>query len=208
MPGLSTAEAAARLQTAGPNALPERPPDPAWRRFLRQFASPLIYILLFALAFDVGLWTYGGIAEWPVDAVAIAVILLLNAGLGLYQERRSEQALAHLRQLAGTHAWVLRDGQLETIAVARDREARVALEDERGAGALEAVIIQGPDERKPAVVARDLVDAGPGERLAPLREGGRHGRVAAPRQHRRPVGGRDDVEVAVDGVHGLPLNRS
>jgi Ca2+-transporting ATPase len=86
-----------------------------WRRFLRQFASPLIYILLFALAFDVGVWIYGGRAEWPVDAVAIAVILLLNAGLGLYQERRSEQALAHLRQLAGTHAWVLRDGQLERL---------------------------------------------------------------------------------------------
>jgi Ca2+-transporting ATPase len=92
--------------------LPERPPDPLWRRFLRQFASPLIYILLFALSFDVGVWLYEGAVGWPVEAVAIAIILLLNAGLGLYQEQRSEQALAHLRTLAGAQAWVLRDGRL------------------------------------------------------------------------------------------------
>ena len=56
MSGLSSAVAAERLSHVGPNALPERPPDPIWRRLLRQFASPLIYILLFALAFDIGLW--------------------------------------------------------------------------------------------------------------------------------------------------------
>lgn len=60
MNGLSTADATERLSRVGPNALPERVPDPAWRRFLRQFASPLIYILLFALAFDLALWLYEG----------------------------------------------------------------------------------------------------------------------------------------------------
>jgi len=116
MQGLTTAEAAARLREVGPNALPERPPDPLWRRFLRQFASPLIYILLFALAFDMAVWLYEGAAGWPVDALAIAVILLLNAGLGLYQEYRSESALSRLRALAGSQSWVLRDGQLTRIA--------------------------------------------------------------------------------------------
>jgi P-type Ca2+ transporter type 2C len=112
MPGLSAAEATERLSRVGPNALPQRAPDPLWRRFVRQFASPLIYILLFALAFDFGLWLYEGSQAWPIEASAIALILLLNAALGLYQERRSEAALAQLQALAGTQAWVLRDGHL------------------------------------------------------------------------------------------------
>jgi Ca2+-transporting ATPase len=112
VPGLSSTAAAERLSQVGPNALPERPPDPLWRRFLRQFASPLIYILLFALAFDLGLWLYEGGESAPIEAVAIALILLLNAFLGLHQERRSGAALARLKVLAGAQAWVLRDGQL------------------------------------------------------------------------------------------------
>jgi len=112
MNGLSTAEATARLSRVGPNALPERAPDPLWRRFVRQFESPLIYILLFALAFDLGLWIYEGAHAWPIEATAIGLILLFNAALGLYQEQRSEAALTRLKALAGAQAWVLRDGHL------------------------------------------------------------------------------------------------
>ena len=112
MTGLTAVEAAERLRAAGPNALPERPPDPLWRRFLRQFQSPLIYILLFALAFDAGLWAFEGADGWPIEAIAIGVILLLNAVLGLSQERRSEAALAQLRALSAAQSWVLRDGVL------------------------------------------------------------------------------------------------
>ena len=119
MRGLSTTDATGRLAQVGPNALPERASVPLWRRFARQFESPLIYILLFALAFDAGLWAYEGAHGWPVEASAIAVILLLNAALGLYQERRSEAALAHLKALAAAQAWVLRDGQLARIPSAQ-----------------------------------------------------------------------------------------
>ena len=112
MNGLSTADATERLARVGPNALPEHSPDPLWRRFVRQFQSPLIYILLFALAFDLGLWIYEGAHAWPIEATAIGLILLFNAALGLYQEQRSEAALARLKALAGAHAWVLRDGHL------------------------------------------------------------------------------------------------
>jgi Ca2+-transporting ATPase len=113
--GLSSAEAADRLTQAGPNALPERPPVPAWRRLLRQFASPLIYILLFALAFDLGVWLYEGAHGWPIEGVAIGLILGFNAALGLYQEQRSEAALSRLKALGGAQAWVLRDGRLEHL---------------------------------------------------------------------------------------------
>jgi Ca2+-transporting ATPase len=112
MNGLSAADASARLAQVGPNALPERPADPLWRHFVRQFNSPLIFILLCALAFDVGLWVYEGAHGWPVEASAIALILLFNAALGLYQEQRSEAALTRLTALAGAQAWVLRDGEL------------------------------------------------------------------------------------------------
>ncbi len=112
MHGLSATDAASRLAEVGPNALPERQPDPLWRRFVRQFDSPLIFILLFALAFDVGLWLFEGAHGWPIEAGAIALILLFNAALGVYQERRSEAALTRLKALAGAQAWVLRDGEL------------------------------------------------------------------------------------------------
>ncbi|HXW05790.1 MAG TPA: HAD-IC family P-type ATPase [Vicinamibacterales bacterium] len=115
--GLSGAEAARRLASMGPNALPEKPPEPLWRRFARQFASPLIYILLFALAFDFGLWVYEGGHGWPIEAMAIALILLFNAALGLYQEQRSEAALTRLKALAGAQAWVLRDGHLVHLPI-------------------------------------------------------------------------------------------
>lgn len=68
MNGLSTAEATGRLSRVGPNALPEHAPDPLWRRFVRQFQSPLIYILLFALAFDLGLWFHEGAHLAPARA--------------------------------------------------------------------------------------------------------------------------------------------
>jgi Ca2+-transporting ATPase len=110
--GLTAEEANDRLSTVGPNALPERALVPLWRRFLAQFESPLIYILLFALAFDLGVWVHDGADGWPIEASAIALILLFNAALGLYQEQRSEAALTHLKALAGSQTWVFRDGQL------------------------------------------------------------------------------------------------
>jgi Ca2+-transporting ATPase len=115
MNGLTTAEAVERLARAGPNALPEPAGDSFWHRFLRQFASPLIYILIFALAFDVSVWLYDGARSWPIEASAIGLILLFNAALGLYQEQRSEAALARLKALAGAQAWVLRDGHLRRL---------------------------------------------------------------------------------------------
>jgi Ca2+-transporting ATPase len=110
--GLSNEAAQAHLLQYGPNALPERPPTPLWRRFARQFQSPLIYILLFALAADAAIWVSEGATGLPVESIAIAVILLLNAGLGVYQESKSEAALARLKEMAAPMVWVMREGKL------------------------------------------------------------------------------------------------
>ncbi|MBL8719252.1 MAG: HAD-IC family P-type ATPase [Myxococcales bacterium] len=114
-PGLTTAEAERLLAEHGPNALPETPPTPLWRRFVRQLRSPLIYILLFAIAFDVGVWIYEHWKGWPVEGFVIAVVVLLNAGLGSFQEYRSDKALGQLKALTASEVWAMRDGKLLQI---------------------------------------------------------------------------------------------
>ena len=111
-PGLTTSEARTRLQQYGPNALPEKSPKTLGQRFLLQFKSPLIYILLAALVIDLAIWVIEGTQGFPVESVAIAFILLLNAGLGVYQEGKAEAALQRLKALAAALVWVMRDGKL------------------------------------------------------------------------------------------------
>lgn len=114
--GLSTAQAAQRLVQFGPNALPEKAQVTLLARFLKQFASPLIYILLLALLIDLAIWVWEGSQGVPVESLAIALILLLNAGLGVYQESKAEAALARLKKLATSLVWVLRDARLQHLA--------------------------------------------------------------------------------------------
>jgi Ca2+-transporting ATPase len=115
--GLTSGEAATRLKNLGPNALPESPPMPIWRRLVNQFRSPLIYILLFALVVDGLVWFIEGASGIPLEALAIALILLLNAGLGVFQEHKSESALAKLKELSTAAIWTLRDGRLSRVPV-------------------------------------------------------------------------------------------
>ena len=115
--GLTSREAAQKLAQSGPNALPEAESDPLWLRFFRQFNSPLIFILLFALIFDVSVWAYESFAGFPVESVTILVILLLNAVLGVWQEAKSEDALSRLKAMAAPQAWAYRDGSLQRLPV-------------------------------------------------------------------------------------------
>jgi Ca2+-transporting ATPase len=113
--GLTHAEAAARRRTFGDNALPA-PERPRFiTRLLRQFRSALIYLLLFALALDLSGWLYEGAHGFPVEALAILAVLALNAGLGVLQEYRSENALDELERLGTPQVWVRRDGALERL---------------------------------------------------------------------------------------------
>jgi Ca2+-transporting ATPase len=108
--GLSTVEARRLRDKYGPNVLPESRGTPLWLRFMRQFKSPLIYVLLFALVLDLGIWFYEGAEKLPIESIAIALMLALNAGLGTYQESKAEAALAKLSAMVTSLAWVLRDG--------------------------------------------------------------------------------------------------
>ncbi|OBI36942.1 haloacid dehalogenase [Mycobacterium sp. E1386] len=113
--GLTTAEAARRLAAVGANDIASVPPPPAYRRLLAQFRSPLIYLLLAALVASLAVWVVEGGDGWPVDAVVIAVIVVLNAILGYAQETRAERAVLALARMAATSATVLRDGARSTV---------------------------------------------------------------------------------------------
>lgn len=109
--GLSSAEAAARLQQYGPNQLQEAPARPWWRLLLSQLSDFMIVVLLSAAVLA------GWVGEW-LDAIAIIAIVLLNAIIGVVQEYRAERAVRALRQMVAVQAKVYRDGRLQTLASA------------------------------------------------------------------------------------------
>ena len=110
--GLSQADVQRRLARFGPNALPQSRRRSLVSIFLHQFASPLIYLLLLAagIAFLIGRSS---------DAAVIAVVVVVNAVIGSFQEGRAERSLAALRRMRGHRARVLREGREVTVA-ARD----------------------------------------------------------------------------------------
>ena len=102
--GLSAGEAARRLREDGPNVLPEVQPDGYALIFLRQFRSPLIYILLAASGI---VFLMGEV----IDGSIILAVLLFNATVGTVQEGRAQNTLRALKKFVETTATVLRDGQ-------------------------------------------------------------------------------------------------
>ncbi len=102
--GLSAAESAERLVAHGENVIRERPPRSVWRMFLEQFNDFMILILIVAAVIS-------GIVGSPKDAIAIVVIVVLNAVIGFVQEIRAEQAMAALKKMAASSATVMRGGE-------------------------------------------------------------------------------------------------
>ena len=113
--GLSAAEVASRLARVGPNVLEPAKRVPAWRKFLGQFADPLIYLLLAAVVVSLVAWMLEGGEAAPFDAIVIAAIVVANAVLGYVQEARAEQAVAALQRMAAGTAGVVRDGREERV---------------------------------------------------------------------------------------------
>lgn len=107
--GLSTTEAKNRLESFGPNLLPEPKPPSAWKIFFRQFSSLIIWILIVAA----GIAGFAG--EW-INTIAIFMIVILNAFIGFVQEFKAEHSLASLKKLTVSTCKVVREGILKTIA--------------------------------------------------------------------------------------------
>jgi len=113
--GLTSDEVARRILQHGFNRLQTKPSRSGWRHFLDQFNDPLVYLLLIAVLITTTIWAFEGRIGWPVDAIVILAIVVLNAVLGYVQEARSEQAAAALARLSAVTSTVLRDGAVKRI---------------------------------------------------------------------------------------------
>jgi Ca2+-transporting ATPase len=107
--GLSQDDADRRLKKYGHNALPQTEPRSALRILVSQFAN-LPMVLLIGSSF-VSVLT-GGI----IDAIAIVVVIILNATIGTTTEHRSEKTITSLSKISLPPATVFRDGSQRKIS--------------------------------------------------------------------------------------------
>jgi Ca2+-transporting ATPase len=116
--GLTQAEAERRLLRYGRNELASVAPRPGWLKFLDQFTALLVLLLLAAAAISFGLWLYERNSTLPYEAMAIVVIVILNACMGYIQEARAERAAAALREMSAARANIVRGGARHSVPAA------------------------------------------------------------------------------------------
>ena len=145
--GLDSHEAALRLARDGPNELHATPPVPRWRKVLAQFQDPLVYLLLAALAIAFVAWAIEGWVGWPIDALVITVIVVLNGVLGYLQEARAEDAVAALAKFTTATSSVLRDGQLRRLPSAELVKGDLLMLGEGDAVGADARLVQSASLR-------------------------------------------------------------
>jgi len=101
--GLSEEQAQERLTQYGPNEIGREREISLIRKFLSQFNSFIVYILIAAVLISFILHEY-------IDSAVIIAILIVNAVLGFFQEYRAEKAIESLKKMAALQATVIRDG--------------------------------------------------------------------------------------------------
>src|SRR4030066_224258 len=106
--GLSDSEAGKRLETYGPNKLPEAEAISKLKILFHQFTSPLIYILMVAAIVTAFLGEY-------IDTGVIVAVLILNAIIGYFQEYKAETSVRALKSMVVPRARVLREGKEKEI---------------------------------------------------------------------------------------------
>lgn len=113
--GLGPSEARLRLDRDGPNELTGAPRRSWITRLAEQFADPLVLLLVAAIVVSLLAWWLENEPGLPFDAIVIGVIVALNAAIGAVQERRAEQAVAALQEMAAARAVVVRGGDVVRI---------------------------------------------------------------------------------------------
>ena len=106
--GLTTAEAEARLATAGPNRLPAPQRDPFFKRLLVHLDDILIVILLIAAVVKALM------GDW-VDFSVILAVAVINTAIGMIQEGRAEKALDAIKGMLSVRAHAMRDGTVSDV---------------------------------------------------------------------------------------------
>ena len=110
--GLSDAEAEKRLQQYGKNALHQSAKRTVLQMIKTQITDPMVLILIGASVFSAVL------KEWT-EAIVIMAIVILNAVIGIVQEKKAESSLEALRSMSTPNARVLRQGE-ESIVPAEE----------------------------------------------------------------------------------------
>ena len=105
--GLTTAEAQTRLKRFGPNAVPEEKPRPILLVLMKLW-GPVPWMLEISLLLELGIGRY-------TQAAIIGLLLIFNAGISFFQERRAQNALALLQGKLAIHVKVRRDGMWKTV---------------------------------------------------------------------------------------------
>ncbi len=106
--GLSKEQVEASFKKYGPNTLPEEEYESALTLFLRQFANPLIPVLIFAFVVTIFLHEY-------IDATVLFITVLLSVVLGFFQEYKAQEAVAALKKLTVPKAIVIREGKRQEV---------------------------------------------------------------------------------------------
>tara|TARA_R110002020_G_scaffold48286_16_gene137756 strand:- start:8318 stop:11008 length:2691 start_codon:yes stop_codon:yes gene_type:complete len=106
--GLQPDEVAARLESHGPNRLPQSPKRNVVLRFVSHFRNILIYVLLGSAAITLFLQHY-------IDTAVILAVVIANAIIGFIQEGKAEKAMESIRLMLAPHASVLRGGERQSI---------------------------------------------------------------------------------------------
>lgn len=106
--GLSATEAAARLESVGPNVISQSEQTPAWVIFLSQFKSPIVVLLVVAAGLSFAF------QEW-LDGIAILVVIFINAIIGFYMEFQAQRSMDALKKMVSISVKVFRDGSLSEI---------------------------------------------------------------------------------------------
>ncbi len=117
--GLSSQEAAQRLQKNGKNLLKEEEKRSAWRKFLDSVTDPMILVLLGAALVQVivtiletrGNFTVGSFT----DVFVILAVVILNAIMSLVQENKAEAAMSALMEMTAETSRVMRDGKCVSV---------------------------------------------------------------------------------------------
>ncbi len=111
--GLSSTEAAARLEKNGKNKLVEGKKKSIFARFMSQLADPMIIVLLVAAGLSAVTAIWEG--ESPADVFIILFVVILNAVMGVVQESKAEEAIAALSEMTAAQSKVLRDGIITLV---------------------------------------------------------------------------------------------
>jgi len=136
--GLTAAQAAERLQQEGPNALPSDQQRGLWAIVRETLSDPMFALLLGAGALYLVL---GDLQEGLILLGLVLVVLALT----LYQEGKTEHALASLRDLTSPRALVLRDGVPLRIAGRDVVQGDLLLLAEGDRIAADALLVEGAE---------------------------------------------------------------